>query len=55
VFPKNLQICVAEAFINYLKLKAKLTAHSTTSLYLEAWEIEALPGKLISIIVSYYS
>ncbi|KAF0770310.1 Uncharacterized protein FWK35_00000802 [Aphis craccivora] len=42
VFPKNLQVCVAEAFINYLKFKSKLT--SNLNIDLEAWEIEAVQG-----------
>jgi len=41
-----LQVCVAEAFIKYLKLKSKLTANLTTYLFLEAWEVEAVQGKL---------
>jgi len=39
-----LQVCVAEAFINYLKFKSKLT--SNLNIDLEAWEIEAVQGKL---------
>lgn len=48
VFPKNLQVCVAEAFINYLKFKSKLT--SNLNIDLEAWEIEALQGFVLTTL-----
>lgn len=47
-----MQVCVAEAFNNYLKLKSKLTVGGTIDLFLEAWEIEAVQGKLFSYLVS---
>jgi len=46
-----LQVCVAEAFNNYLKLKSKLTADGTIDLFLEAWEVEAVRGKLFLYLV----
>jgi len=46
-----LQVCVAEAFNNYLKLKSKLTADGTVDLILEAWEVEAVQGKLFLYLV----
>ncbi|XP_016659329.2 uncharacterized protein LOC100160532 [Acyrthosiphon pisum] len=50
VFPKNLQVCVAEAFNNYLKLKSKLTADGTIDLFLEAWEVEAVQGFVLTTL-----
>ncbi|XP_022161558.1 uncharacterized protein LOC111027479 [Myzus persicae] len=50
VFPKNLQVCVAEAFNNYLKLKSKLTVGGTIDLFLEAWEIEAVQGFVLTTL-----
>ncbi|XP_025197043.1 uncharacterized protein LOC112595869 [Melanaphis sacchari] len=48
VFPKNLQVCVAEAFINYLKLKSKLTAD--LNIHLETWEVEAVQGFVLTTL-----
>uniref|UniRef100_A0A2S2NSI1 Otoancorin n=1 Tax=Schizaphis graminum TaxID=13262 RepID=A0A2S2NSI1_SCHGA len=48
VFPKNLQVCVAEAFINYLKFKSKLTADS--DIHLDAWEVEAVQGFVLTTL-----
>jgi hypothetical protein len=45
-----LQVCVAEAFINYLKLKSKLTAD--LDIHLDAWEVEAVQGKLFLNLIS---
>jgi len=42
---------VAEAFNNYLKLKSKLAAEGTIDLFLEAWEVEAVQGKLFLYLV----
>ncbi|XP_060861457.1 uncharacterized protein LOC132938560 [Metopolophium dirhodum] len=50
VFPKNLQVCVAEAFNNYLKLKSKLTAEGTIDFFLEAWEVEAVQGFVLTTL-----
>ncbi|VVC44291.1 Hypothetical protein CINCED_3A001515 [Cinara cedri] len=50
VFPKNLQVCVAKAFIDYLKLKSRFTINYSTPLYLEGWEIEAVQGFILTTL-----